>query len=37
MLEDHVETTARAVEDWLVHPGGGKAPNARRRIPFRAR
>ncbi len=38
ILEDHVDATAAAVEDWLVrHPRGGKAPGARRRIPFRPR
>ncbi|HWH94446.1 MAG TPA: type I polyketide synthase [Baekduia sp.] len=37
ILEDHVETTARAVEDWLVHHPTGKARSARRRLPFRGR
>jgi hypothetical protein len=37
ILEDHVETTARAVENWVVRHAGGKASRGRRRIPFRAR
>jgi hypothetical protein len=37
ILEDHVEATAGAVEDWLVRHRGGNAPSACRRIPFRAR
>jgi hypothetical protein len=40
ILEDHVETTARAVEDWLDrHHGrnGARSSAARRRLPFRGR
>jgi hypothetical protein len=37
VLEDDVEATAGAVEDWLVRHAGGKVPGARRRIRFRAR